>query len=440
MPIALDVKSTDLDTVAKRSKYSICVIGCGQKGIFYSNALADAGFKVICTDADASVVKKVGKGKTSFSEPEVEARLKTHISNERIDVVSELKKAVSQSDVVVIAITAKVDEKKKIETSALVNTCKQVGSALHEGMLVIYGGIAGFGFTEGTIKETLENTSGLKCGSDFGLAYNPILTVHKTTENCRLKVAAADKCSLDAAANILKTITKNVKQINDIKTAEIATLATVARNDVNRALANELAMFCENANIDYFEALKLLDLDESSFSPSTFGEGNKNAAYLLLDSAESLNAKLKLPALARQINEDMVKHAVNLTQEGLRQCDKTLRRARVTLLGPAHQTSATGLFVSSLEQKGAKVVVYDPLARNDSLDAGLVKTSLNEAVEGSDCIVLISEQEPFSNFSLKKIKALMKSPSVVVDLAGKFDHEAVETEGFKYCGLGRTTG
>ncbi len=69
MPIALDVKPADLDTVEKRSKYSVCVIGCGQKGIFYSNAFADAGFKVICTDADASVVKKVAKGKTSFSKP-----------------------------------------------------------------------------------------------------------------------------------------------------------------------------------------------------------------------------------------------------------------------------------------------------------------------------------------------------------------------------------
>ncbi len=46
---------------------------------------------------------------------------------------------------------------------------------LHQGTLVIYGGIAGIGFIEGAMKETLENTSGFKVGTDFGLAYNPIL-------------------------------------------------------------------------------------------------------------------------------------------------------------------------------------------------------------------------------------------------------------------------
>ena len=46
---------------------------------------------------------------------------------------------------------------------------------MHQGTLVIYGGIAGLGFTEGTIKELLENTSGFKAGNDFGLAYSPIL-------------------------------------------------------------------------------------------------------------------------------------------------------------------------------------------------------------------------------------------------------------------------
>ncbi len=99
------------------------------------------------------------------------------------------------------------------------------------------------------------------------------------------------------------------------------------------ALANELAVFCENANLDYFEVLKLLNFNDQSFWPTTVEEENNNEAYFLLESAENINAKLRLPALARQINEDMVKHAVNLTQDALRSCDKTLRRAKVAVLG-----------------------------------------------------------------------------------------------------------
>ncbi len=68
MPPVLNLKPEEVDTNEKRSKYTVSVIGCGQKGIFYANAFAEAGFRVICTDADASVVKKVAKGKTPASQ------------------------------------------------------------------------------------------------------------------------------------------------------------------------------------------------------------------------------------------------------------------------------------------------------------------------------------------------------------------------------------
>jgi UDP-N-acetyl-D-mannosaminuronate dehydrogenase len=67
----------------------------------------------------------------------------------------------------------------------------------------------------------------------------------------------------------------------------------------------------------------------------------------------------------------------------------------------------------------------------------VVKPNLNEAVEGADCIVIMTGQDQFKNFSLKKLKPLMKTPSAIVDLTGIYDPKKVEAEGFKYFGLGR---
>ncbi|HLN89395.1 MAG TPA: 3-hydroxyacyl-CoA dehydrogenase NAD-binding domain-containing protein, partial [Candidatus Binatia bacterium] len=171
MPTVLNLKPEEVDTNEKRSKYTVCVVGCGQKGILYANAFAESGFKVICTDADPTVIKKVGKGKTPNSQPQVEAKLKSHLSSGQITVSNERKKAVFQSDLVIIAIGAKVDEQKKPDYTQIISACKQVGAALQKGTIVIYSGVAGIGFTEGTVREILENTSGLKAGQDFGLAY-----------------------------------------------------------------------------------------------------------------------------------------------------------------------------------------------------------------------------------------------------------------------------
>jgi nucleotide sugar dehydrogenase len=439
MPAVLNLKPEEVDTDEKRSKYTVCVIGCGQKGILYANAFAAAGFKVVCTDADPTVIKKVAKGKTASSQSQVEAKLKSNLNSGKISVSSERKNAVSQSDVIVIAVGAKVDDQKKTDYSQIVSACKEVGASIHQGALVFYGGIAGFGFIEGTMKETLENTSGLKVGQGFGLAYNPILTADALMANLELKIAATDQTSLNAASTILKTVTKKVKEVSDVKTAEIATLFTVAKQDSDRALANELAVFCENANIDYFKVIKLLELDDPNFYPTIVDEETKHEAYLLLDSAENLNAKLRMPTLARQINEDMVKHAVNLTQDTLSRCGKPLRRAKVAVLGTANPTTATGIFVKMIELKGAKANLYDPISKMGPQEWRIVKTNLNEAVEGTDCIVILTGQEQFKNLNLKKLKALMKTPSVIVDLIGIFEPKKVEAEGFIYCGLGRGT-
>ena len=440
MPNILNLKPDEIDTKEKRSKYVVSVLGCGQKGILYANAFADAGFKIVCSDSDQSVIKKLAKGKTSFAEQEIEGKLKSLIASGQLSVINELKKAVSQSDVIIITVPAKVDDKKKIDNSEALNVCKQVGSALHSGMLVIYGDVAGLGFTEGIMKETLEDTSGLKVGQDFGLAYCPIQNSgakpNGSFANMELKFAAIGKASQDTAMNILKTIAKSVKQIDYVKTAEIATLFMAAKEEANRALASELAVFCENAKADYFEVLRFLESNDPSFWPTTVEEQTKNEAYLLLESAENLNVKLRLLTLARQINEEMVKHAVNLTQDALRRSGKTLRRTRIAVLGTVNLSNSTAVFVKMLELKGAKVSLYDPASKR-ILDSGMVTTSLNEAVEGADCIVILTGEEQFRNLNLRKLKPLAKTPAVIVDLAGAFEPQKVEAEGFLYCGLGR---
>ena len=447
MPAVLHLKPEEIDTNEKRGKYTVCVVGCEEKGVFFAVAFAEAGFKVVCTDADQTLVKRLSKGKTLLSDREMESKLKSYLRRGQISVTSELKNAVSQSDIIVMTTTAKIDDKNHPDYSEVESVCKQVGTALSRGVLVIYAGIAGLGFTEGIVKEVLENTSGLKVGDDFGLVYNPVRFFEwqplSSITAQELSVAALDGTSLGSAVTVLGVITrKSVKQISDVKTAEAALLFTIVKQDANLALANELAVFCENAGIDYFETLKLVDKCETGFSPTVEAdEGNRNEAYLLLESAETLNAKLRLPALARQLNEDMVRHAINLTKDALRSCGKTLRRARVAVLGTAAKTSPT-MFVKMLEKRGAKTGLYDPLLSKSEVAnmARVFKRTLTEAVEGVDCIVILTEQDQFKRLNFKKLRAVMKMPAAIVDLTGMVDPKKVERNGLAFYGVGRGVG
>jgi nucleotide sugar dehydrogenase len=441
----LHLKPEELDTPEKREAYTVSFVGCGKRAIFQALAFAEAGFKVKCTDADQSVVKRLSKGNIQLGDHQAEAKLKSLMRKEQLNATSDLAKAVSGSDVIVLSVNVKIDGKKISNASEAVTAFKQVGAVLPKGSLVVYGGVAGIGFVNSIVKETLENTSGFKAGEDFGLAYNPVLNAegnkagHITDRT--LTIAAEDKYSLNAAVVIFGAITKkSVNKISNFKFAEAASLFEAAKHDTITALNNELAMFCENACLDYAETIKLVENNDptASASPTIADEINRDEVYLLLENAENLSVKLRLPTIARQLNENMTKHALNLTQEALRATGKTLRRSKVALLGATEQGTGSATFAESLEAKGAKVSQYDPYGGGERRESKVaVKKTLNEAVEGADCVVLLSDQEHLKRLNLKKLHALMKSPAALVDLAGAVEQPKVESLGFAFRGLGK---
>ncbi len=452
-PSVLQAKPEEMDAAEKRERYTVSIVGCGQIGVLHACLFAEAGFKVICVDTNQTIVNHLSKGKAPLLRQELESKLKTHVKTGRLTATNDLKNAVSQSDVVIITISAKINEKKKADCSNVESACKQVGLGLRRGSLVIVVSAVGFGFMEGTIKEILENSSGLKAGADFGLAYSPIRVLKGETlellANNKRIVAALEKNSLSSASNILETIAKKgVKKAVNVKTAELAELFETVQRDVNLALANELAIFCEKAGVDYLEIFRLLNgsaCDMVSL-PKLAEENTRKETHLLLEDAENLNVKLRIPTIAREINEEIIKHTVNLTKSALRDCGKTLRRARIALLGIAQTSNmksptknAAKELAEMLDARGAKVSLHDPyLSENEIAEISYpLKKSLNEAVECADCIILLTEHDQFKRLNLKKLKVMMKMPAAIVDLEGMVEPDKVEEEGFIYRGLGR---
>jgi UDP-N-acetyl-D-glucosamine dehydrogenase len=198
MPDFLHLQPQEVDTFEKRGEYKVCVIGCGLQGVQYAVAFVQAGFKVFGVDADQSLIKRLSKGKLAFSERGLDSRLKGYLRAGILTFTSDVKGVAAKSDVIILATNFKIDEKKTSDFSEVENLCKQFGSVIQRDALVIYGGMTSYGFTEGVIKEKLENTSGLKAGVSLGLAYIHFQADEKGND-CEWIVAADDKTSLEAA-------------------------------------------------------------------------------------------------------------------------------------------------------------------------------------------------------------------------------------------------
>jgi len=448
-----NIKTEEIDNAEKRGKYTISILSCEQIGLLHACLFAEAGFKVTCIDTNQAVVSHLTRGKAPFLKHDIEPILKKHVKSGYFKATNDIKAAVAQSDIVLVTTPVKVDERDKIDYSAIESVCKWVGSSLRRGALVIIASVIGVGTTEGLVRETLESVSGFKVGVDFGLAYSPVQflegqTLEKLSDYKRI-VAAADKKSLDSASTILETIArKGVVKTNDVKTAEAVALFEGMYSFTNVALADEFALFCEKADIDYFKVQNLVKTSAcSTFAqPTLTFEKNRTEPYILLDEAESLNAKLRFPKVAMEINKEILKHSFSLIREALRSCGKTLRKAKISLIGISRTPNMMDVSKSSvknlakmLETKGAKISLYDPyLTRDELTDLEYAfKKSLTEAVEGADCIAILTGHDQFKRLNLKKLKIIMRMPAAIVDFDGVMEPEKVEMEGFIYRGLGR---
>jgi UDP-N-acetyl-D-mannosaminuronate dehydrogenase len=95
--------------------------------------------------------------------------------------------------------------------------------------------------------------------------------------------------------------------------------------------------------------------------------------------------------------------------------------------------------VNTLEGRGAKTSIYDPFFTDVETTETQVqyKKNLTEAIEGADCLLILTGHDQFKRLNLQKTKAMLKMPAAIVDLEGVFDSGKVEKEGFIYRGLGK---
>lgn len=438
----------DLEPPEKRQEYTICVVGCGRTGLVTACRFIEAGFKVTAVDSSSHIIHQLQKNKSPFTETGIRKFIEHNTKNSRFKATTNLRKAVTESDAIIVGIKAALDKKRKPDYTRLEKTCREVGMSLTAGKLIILQTTMGPGTTETLVKETFETASGLEAGVDFGLAYastlNSVTHQPKNLTNGTKVVAGLTKRSQKVACLILETITKTeIIRVKDLKTAEAVKLLEEAYKDVNIAFANEFARFCEKAEIDFVKVRNVID--PLKF-PKMAGLNISRDSHFLVEEAEAVNFKLRMLSLATKINDETLEHAIRLVRDALKETQKTIRRAKITIFGIASipntkrvNNSAAKQLVKLLKKRGATVKVYDPLfTHKELLDMGYnTEPTLSQTVEGADCIIIAVAHDRFRRLNLKRIQMLMKQPAAIIDMEQVIDPLKAEKAGFVHRGFGR---
>ena len=452
----LDMSPGDLEENVKSGKTIMSVVGLGRMGLATACLFLDIGASVVGIDSNRRVVETVGSGQVSSAEEGVERILRKAISEGRFKATDRLSDVVPEAAVIIVVVPTGLDSRSRPDYSAVEEVCKQIGKVLKEGSLLILESTVGVGVTENLVLRVLESASGFQAGKDFGLVYSPI----RASEGSALRdllnyprvLAATEGRSLEAGSGLFRLLgSKEVIHASSFKAAEAEKLFENAYRDVSLALTNELALFCENAGLDCDEIVRMCNSQPYChlLLPGAWVGGGCIPVnpYFLVEAGECSNSKLRMVRLARKLNDQLLSHTIRLVVTSLRDCGKSIRRARVAVFGASYKAnvknveySPVHLLVDRLTKKGADVKVYDPFFTSEELvSAGLpAARGLKGVLEGADALLITVGHDEFKSLSLRVVSQLVRRPAVIVDCGGVLDPRRVEEENLVYRRVGRS--
>jgi UDP-N-acetyl-D-mannosaminuronic acid dehydrogenase len=429
-----------------KKRLCLAVLGSGYVGLPTAALFAGAGFCVTAIDVKPAIVESVNQGISPINEPGLQELISKNVKAAKLNATFLSSATLKNKHVIIVAVQTPIDKNKKPNLSFLTSAIETIGENLKKGMLVVICSTMPPGTLQGRVKPLLEAASGMKADIDFYLAYVPERiapgkALKELVESPRL-VGGIGFNSTKMAMKLFGTICKRLIA-TDATTAEVAKTAENTFRDVNIAFANQLALICEQHGADVAKVVELANTHPRvkihSPGPGVGGPCLTKDPYLLVHGTNFENANVI--KAARETNDYMPHHMVELALKGLKCVGKRIDNSTVVLLGTSYKAevddprlSPSEPIIRKIMELGAETIVYDPYCIETF---GAKKAnSLLEAVKGADCLILAVDHPEFRNLNLQTLKEFMNVKPIIIDGKRLIDPTKAEKIGFKYFAIG----
>src|SRR5437870_6216966 len=379
--------NSDLARKVGSGEYKIAVYGLGHVESPLASAWLRAGAHVLGVDKSPQVLENARKGKTHVPEPGVNEAFSKGLKDKKFYVYDDLMKASQDAHFKLICVPVLLTDSFSADLAAIKQVASAIGRGLKKGDIVSLNPSVPPGTSEDVILPILEKESGLQVERDFYMVYNPERiyegrAIEDIEERYPAVVAGAGPKSLEIGSKLYSLLAKKgVISMSSMRAAETEKLFEGVYRDVNIALANELAKFCEKIGVNFWESR-----DAANSQPfchlHTPGVGVGGACIpvypqFILHAAKQVKVNSDITKLGRAVNDAMpaycVREAIKLL-DGRRKSEITsLDGITVTLLGLAFRggvsdtrLSPTYEVIKEFQKKGVEEIrVHDPLVKSD---------------------------------------------------------------------------
>jgi len=384
----------------------IGIVGLGYVGLPLAIEFAKEGFRVTGFELDNEKVRLLQESR-SYIEDVPATEIAEVRAKGRFDATTDFGR-LSQMDVINVCVPTPLTKTKDPDMSFIARSVEEIRKRLRGGQLVILGSTTYPGTTHELFVPILEQ-SGLKCGTDFAVAFAP---ERIDPANKKFKVRSVPKvvggetplCT-ELAVKAYQTIFDTVVPVSCSQSAELVKLLENTFRAINIGLANEVALMCHKLGLDVWEVIEAAATKPYGFMKFLPGPGlgghciPVDPTYLSW-KMKSLNFSARFIELATEINGHMPDHVAERVGDLLNEDRLPVNGSHILILGAAYKPDVSDMrespaldVIKLLRSKGGNVRYHDPHVPEIDLEGATLKSVdlSDDALTSADIVVIVTD-------------------------------------------------
>ena len=437
----------------------ITIFGTGYVGLVTGACLAQSGNHVVCVDIDADKIARLTRGEIPIYEPGLNEIVRESVAAGRLRFTTDAAEGVDHGTLQFIAVGTPPDEDGSADLKYVLEVARTIGEHMDDYRLVITKSTVPVGTADKVREQLARSLAGRGADVEFDVASNPeFLKEGAAIEDFMKPDRVVVGVDTQRAADHLRALYAPFNRkhdrtiVMDIRSAELTKYAANIMLATKISLMNELSQVADRVDADIEQVRKAIGADHRigyhfiypgcGFGGSCFPKDVRalghTAAQLGYD-AEIINAVEQVNNRQKTVLFDkLAAHFGDLS-------GKT-----VALWGLAFKPNTDDMreapsctLMESLWAAGASVRAYDPEAMDETRriygerDDLRLCDSAEQAVDGADALVLVTEWHIFRTPDFADLARRMAQP-VLVDGRNIYKPAYVADFGFAYYGIGRS--
>ena len=390
----------------------INVVGLGYIGLPTAITMANAGFNVIGTDYNASIVSTLQKKQITFKEEGLEDIFFKAVDSGNLTFSTEY----ADAEIYIVSVPTPYDSfSKKVDASYVVKATETVLSVCKEDSIIVIESTVSPGTIDAFVKPIINKKVHLVHAPERIIPGN---MVYELQHNSRT-IGADDKEIGEKVAEFYRKTTDGDVIVTDIKSAEMTKVVENTFRAVNIAFANELAKICSHAGMDVYEIIRICNMHPRvnilSPGPGVGGHCISVDPWFLVGDFPELT---KVIGESMYMNASMPSFVLKRTAEIMKEKGLTDYK-RVGLYGLTYKENVDDyresptlqLLDAQKEHLAEPLKVYDPFITEDIVENQY--HDLNKFLNDVDLvIIMVKHDEIKENMNLLADKVVFDTQNI----------------------------